>query len=150
MQAIELKFRGVHEIQQKFNAKIFDIIKRHYNLARASPIDIVRVMRIVKNEEVATKAAQKEQKVAERKSIMIDSDDEKSELITERRPGFQVAKLKQTETLQSLCEQKLRETVMERADLAFMDIPYRFHSQEDLSIALDQCKNLFLDLRYVS
>ena len=81
---------------------------------------------------------------------MIDSDDEKSELMTERRPGFQVAKLKQTETLQSLCEQKLRETVMERADLAFMDIPYRFHSQEDLSIALDQCKNLFLDLRYVS
>jgi hypothetical protein len=108
-------------------------------------------MRIVKNEEVATNAAQNIKDVEERRSINIDSDDEQVvEAKFERRAGILPQKTVANETLQSMCEKKLKETVKERAELAFMDIPYKFHSQEDLSIALDQCKNLFLDLRYVS
>jgi len=54
---IEKKFEGVNELQEKFNDRIFSIISRTYTLASERPIDIVRVMRIVKNEEVANSAA---------------------------------------------------------------------------------------------
>jgi hypothetical protein len=40
-----------------FNNKIFEILKRHFGLARSAPGDIVRVMRIVKNEGIATESA---------------------------------------------------------------------------------------------
>jgi len=50
---IEKKFEGVNELQEKFNERIFSIISRTYSLASERPIDLVRVMRIVKNEEVA-------------------------------------------------------------------------------------------------
>ena len=56
---IEKKFEGVNELQEKFNERIFSIIARTYTLASERPIDLVRVMRIVKNEEVANMAAEK-------------------------------------------------------------------------------------------
>ena len=56
---IEKKFEGVNELQEKFNERIFSIIARTYTLSSERPIDLVRVMRIVKNEEVANMAAEK-------------------------------------------------------------------------------------------
>ena len=57
MTKIEEKFRGVYEIQTRFNNRVFEILKKHFGLARSAPSDIVRVMRIVKNEEIATESA---------------------------------------------------------------------------------------------
>jgi hypothetical protein len=75
---IEKKFEGVNELQEKFNERIFSVISRTYSLATERPIDLVRVMRIVKNEEVANKAAEKSTKDndSQRQSIVIQSDDD--------------------------------------------------------------------------
>ena len=64
---IEKKFEGVKELQEKFNERIFSVISRTYSLATERPIDIVRVMRIVKNEEVANRAAENSTKDSENK-----------------------------------------------------------------------------------
>jgi len=62
---IEKKFEGVKELQDKFNERIFSVISRTYSLATERPIDLVRVMRIVKNEEVANRAAENSTKDSE-------------------------------------------------------------------------------------
>jgi hypothetical protein len=64
---IEKKFEGVKELQEKFNERIFSVISRTYSLATERPIDLVRVMRIVKNEEVANRAAENSTKDNEKK-----------------------------------------------------------------------------------
>jgi hypothetical protein len=76
LRKIEKKFEGVQELQEKFNERIFSIISRTYSLATEKPVDIVRVMRIVKNEEVANKAAEKSIKEDKQKDIIIESDDD--------------------------------------------------------------------------
>lgn len=73
VQHVEAKFAKVFEVQGAFNRRCFDVVRKHYTLARSRPVDIVRVMRIIMNEAVASQAAAKV-KTAAVSNIVIEGD----------------------------------------------------------------------------
>lgn len=56
---IESKFRGVVELQEKFQEILLAKIRQHFILAKTQPVDVVRVMRIVMNDAYINEKAEK-------------------------------------------------------------------------------------------
>ena len=59
LERIEAKFKLVSNLQQQFYDRLYSTIKNTYTMAKDNPVALVRVLRIIENDELANKSLEK-------------------------------------------------------------------------------------------